>query len=101
MIIGTVRPEEARVFDQFAGYHRFHAETTQEEYGSFEIFWDDGDNGRNFDSQGELVKPGWYWWACSPGCVPDSDAYGPFASSRQALENADECHPEFDAEFEP
>jgi hypothetical protein len=34
MIIGTVRPEEARVFDQYAGYHSFHAEETQEPYGS-------------------------------------------------------------------
>lgn len=85
MIIGTVRPEEAKVFDQYAGYHQFHAEETQEPYGSFEIvFWDEPTN-----------RAGWYWWACFPGCLPDGEPSGPFASSRQALQDADEWNPEF------
>ncbi len=102
MHIGTVRPEEARTSDTHAGYHRFHTEVTQEEYGSFEIFWDDSDTGpwsdeaRNFDGNGEPVKPGWYWWACSPGCLPDGEPSGPFASSRLALADADAWNPEFD-----
>jgi hypothetical protein len=87
MRIGTVRPEEARVFDQYEGYHQFHAEETQEPYGSFEIFWNDGN---------DAYKPGWYWWACFPGCLPDGEPNGPFASSRQALNDADEWNPEFD-----
>ena len=28
---------------------------------------------------------GVYWWACFPGCLPDSDAFGPFASEDEAL----------------
>ena len=52
-------------------------------YGSFEVFWanegvDDVHNG-----------PGWYWWACFPGCMPDSDPCGPFATSTQAMNDAD------------
>jgi hypothetical protein len=93
MIIGTVRPEEARVFDQYAGYHSFHAEETQEPYGSFEIFWHDAEEDKE---TGEGWAAGWFWAAGSPGCLWDSEPVGPFASSRQALEDADEWHPEFD-----
>ncbi len=82
MIIGTVRLEEAKVFDQFAGYHSFHSEPEQIPHGSFEVFFDDVE--------------GWSWWACFPGCIPEGDAFGGFASSRQALEDADEWNPEFD-----
>lgn len=28
---------------------------------------------------------GWYWWACLPGCLPDSDAVGPFESEQEAI----------------
>ena len=31
---------------------------------------------------------GWYWQACSPGCLPDSDPSGPFATEEEALEDA-------------
>lgn len=100
MRIGTVRPEEARVFDQFAGYHSFHADNTQEETGSFEIFWFDGRRYSEDDcwagSDGETLPAGWYWRASFPGCMPDGEPSGPFASSRQALEDADEWNPEFD-----
>ena len=87
MIIGTVRPEEAQAYDSHAGYHSFHAEETQEPYGSFEVFF--------MDNWPEL-KPGWYWWSCFPGCLPDSDPMGPFAYSQQAHEDADEWSPDYD-----
>lgn len=91
--IGTVRPEEARIHDTWAGYHNFHAEETQEEYGSFEVFW--------LTEYAHVLpsvdmSPGWYWWACFPGCLPDGEPSGPFATSRAALEDADEWHPGFD-----
>ena len=31
---------------------------------------------------------GWYWWACFPGCMPDSDPIGPFQTEAEALEDA-------------
>jgi hypothetical protein len=31
---------------------------------------------------------GWYWWACFPGCIPDSDPYGPFESEAEAIADA-------------
>lgn len=31
---------------------------------------------------------GWYWWSCCPGCLPDADASGPFATERECLLDA-------------
>jgi hypothetical protein len=31
---------------------------------------------------------GWYYWICLPGCLPDSDASGPFATEEDALADA-------------
>lgn len=31
---------------------------------------------------------GWYWWTCCPGCMPDSDAFGPFKSVSDAAWDA-------------
>ena len=98
MIIGTVRPEEAKVFDSQSGYHRFHTEETQEPYGSLEVFWSDDRQMVVTDDEGERRGPGWYWWACFPGCIPDGEPSGPFATSRQARKDADEWAPEFDQE---
>jgi hypothetical protein len=30
---------------------------------------------------------GIYWWTCVPGCMPDSDAFGPFATLEAAQED--------------
>jgi hypothetical protein len=90
--IGTVRPEEAKVFDSMAGFHQFHAEETQEPYGSFEVFWVNAMNGET----GEPLEPGWYWAAGFPGCMWDGEPVGPFASSMQAHKDADEWSPEYD-----
>lgn len=49
---------------------------------------------RTWEAQGgeELFygpsDPGWYWWACFPGCLPDSDPIGPFATEAEALADA-------------
>jgi len=97
--IGTMRPEEARVHDTWKGFHKFHAEETQEEYGSFEIFWHRGGGWDEDMPDDESYPAGWYWRACFPGCLPDGDVpAGPFATSRDALQDADEWHPEFDEE---
>ena len=99
MHIGTVRPEEARVFDSMEGFHKFHAKETQEPYGSFEVFWiDPNDHDWRADPEyDEPVKAGWYWWSCFPRCLPDcEEPNGPFASSRQAHQDADEWSPDYD-----
>jgi hypothetical protein len=31
---------------------------------------------------------GWYWQACYPGCLPDSDPIGPFPTEEEAMADA-------------
>ena len=38
--------------------------------GSFEVFF---------------ATKGWYWWACWPGCLPDSEPSGPYATHAEAV----------------
>ena len=33
----------------------------------------------------EPSPAGWYYWFCFPGCMPDSDPIGPFATEREAV----------------
>ena len=55
-------------------YHQFKNEDG-EEYGSFEVFWNDQEQ--------------WFWWPCFPGCLPDCDEpNGPFYSEDEALSDA-------------
>ena len=35
-------------------------------------------------------RVGFWWWTCLPGCLPDSDAFGPFATYDAALADARE-----------
>lgn len=34
----------------------------------------------------ELTEPGWYYWFCFPGCLPDGPATGPFDSDLKAID---------------
>ncbi len=40
------------------------------------------------DDEGDCLGTGWYWWTCSPGCLPNSEAMGPFKTREEALANA-------------
>ena len=33
----------------------------------------------------EGIKGGWFYWYCFPGCMPDSEAIGPFETAALAL----------------
>lgn len=48
------------------------------------------DRDRMFDAmiEEECITGGWFWWACFPGCLPDSAPMGPFASKAEALADA-------------
>ena len=118
MHIGTVRPEEARIFDSHEGYHQFHSDTIatalgcSATYGSFEIYfqweretvdseeywWPEEAHLEREFAQCEFV-PGWYWRPCFPGCLPDGDPVGPFATSRHAHQHADEWSPEYEDDW--
>ena len=42
------------------------------------------------DPESERIKPGYYWWPCFPGCLPDGEPIGPFTNYNEALANARE-----------
>ena len=104
MIIGTVRIEESKVYDSHAGFPQFHADETQEPYGSFEVVWHDGshmveqdeDDDMPLDDWRDAEQPGWYWAAGFPGCLYDGEPCGPFAYSQQVHQDADEWAPQYD-----
>ena len=73
-------------------YHSF-LDPSGNAHGSFEVFritrqnrpgW--GDNGR--DADGSLIRCGYYWQACFPGCLPDGEPMGPFRSEAAAVRDA-------------
>lgn len=45
-----------------------------------------GPDSEPVESARELT--GWWWQACFPGCIPDGDAVGPFATEREAVIDA-------------
>lgn len=78
-------------------YHQFTLdmqEGIENEFGSFEVFYvspmlayyncQNADHGDEFT----IYEFGWYWWACFPGCLPDSEAYGPFDTEADAIKDA-------------
>lgn len=48
------------------------------------------------EETGSPLSPGWYWWPCSPGCLPDGDPIGSFESEEDALADA-----QSDAPYDP
>lgn len=71
------------------GYSQFVNEDG-EEYGSFEVFWAGNDTIAEWNKDG-AYEIGWYWWACFPGCLPDSEfPKGPFNTSKAAWDDARE-----------
>jgi hypothetical protein len=50
---------------------------------AIEVFYADEKLAREFGG-----SAGWYWWECYPGCLPESDAFGPFPTSYRAYRDA-------------
>ena len=48
----------------------------------------------------ERITGGWFWWTCLPGCLPDSEAVGPFESRALALADAQEYQDSEDEDSE-
>lgn len=41
-----------------------------------------------FHPEEGVLLEGWYWWACFPGCLPDSEPNGPFETEAEAVADA-------------
>ena len=48
------------------------------------------DENQSESGNDSLCSDGFYWWSCLPGCMPDSDPLGPFATEAEALADAQE-----------
>lgn len=54
-----------------------------------EVFHRDARDARDCRKLGDVTaRAGWHFWACFPGCLPESDACGPFPSELAALRAA-------------
>jgi len=51
-------------------------------YGKESVWWNEEDD--------NWLEAGWYYWYCFPGCLPDSDLFGPFATEEEAITEARE-----------
>ena len=69
-------------------YHQFHDDEGFNDYGSFETFYVSPDQARKKLPEEAFGEPGWYWWPCFPGCLPDGEASGPFESEKSAINDA-------------
>ena len=61
-----------------------------------EVFYNDTTlpYGLRYEEGLEANEPrpaGWYWWACFPGCLPDSEPCGPFETEQEAIDDAQDC----------
>jgi len=84
----------SRTHNAFEGYHSFAPQDGGPNYGSFKVFWYEGhhegeQDGEPYDEPYDY-PPGWYWYACFPGCIPDGDPSGPYLSSALAFQHANE-----------
>ena len=73
-----------RAEDSMAGYHQFAGNEEGQAFGSFEVWYDcPGD-----EESEPRREAGWYWWACFPDCMPDGEAEGPYHTSTEAYDAA-------------
>ena len=35
----------------------------------------------------DMPEAGWYWQSCFPGCLPDSEPCGPFATEAECIDD--------------
>lgn len=69
-------------------YHQFKDPVTGVSFGSFEVFYNDGQLRAEDDPDRPRRPDGFYWWSCFPGCLPDGEAHGPFETEQAAISDA-------------
>ena|SRR3990172_9134406 len=50
--------------------------------GEESVWWNEGEK--------EYFHSGWYYWCCFPGCLPDSEPFGPYETEAEATAAAQE-----------
>ena len=75
---------------------QFYSDQTREDdtysLPDCEVFFVDSvdENQPDPDDPDKDLGPGWYYWFCFPGCMPDSDPIGPFESPQEAIDDCRE-----------
>jgi len=68
------------------------------------VFADNGidptDDRARENSDIRYTGPGWYYWFCFPGCMPDSEPSGPFATADLAIADMRENYSDDDPDDE-
>lgn len=61
-----------------------------ESWGSCEVFYVDYNEALMYSqtNQSFCTSPGFYWWPCHPGCLPDGEPVGPFDTEAEAMADA-------------
>jgi hypothetical protein len=80
-------PRVRNVRQEFAPGARSRAKTVYHEHSKRELCWCTEDCIPD-DADGDCRGTGWYWWPCSPGCLPDGEPVGPFDTEAEALADA-------------
>ncbi len=44
------------------------------------------------DMSGGEYAPGWYFWYCFPGCLPEGDPWGPYLTRQEAIDAAQDIY---------
>ena len=67
----------------FSGHHEFP------NGGCFEVFYSNQfEMSVSPDDDVGCSEPGWYWWPCFPGCMPEDAPTGPFPTAEGAYLDA-------------
>jgi hypothetical protein len=73
--------------ESHAGFHRDQRQSPR--YSSLEVFLlRDKEMAAEVDGVMFWLPPGWYWQFAEPGEAPDSNIYGPYATSSDAYNTA-------------
>ena len=62
------------------------------EQANLEIFYvteNDTEEGDAFhdEEDGEYLGDGWYCWYCLPGCIPESEPFGPYETEEELIDD--------------
>ena len=75
-------------------YHRadYHGDcrSDSDRYADHEDYAERNGIGESEVVETDTPDPGWYWWSCFPGCLPDGEPMGPFETEAEALADARE-----------
>lgn len=88
LLLKITQPDETREEKKTMRITVYQKESLVVRYNHVEIFHFDPKTDEPIETEsGTLTRKGWYAWTCFDGCLPDSDARGPFRSYDAAVKS--------------